>query len=124
MDFGLAKLSHSGIATMEGSLLGSPAFMSPEQARGETADARSDIYAMGVTLYQLFTGSLPFEGDLKSVVTQKIAGHQPSMEFLENQVPADLVQIIRKMMATDPDDRPATMKTVGQALKRISKTDA
>lgn len=46
------------------------------------------------------------------------------MELMENQGPADLVQIIKKMMATDPDDRPATMKTVGQALKRISKTDA
>lgn len=124
MDFGLAKLSLSSIATVEGSLLGSPAFMSPEQARGETADARSDIYAMGVTLYQLFTGRLPFEGDLKSIVTQKITGRQPSMELLANQVPADLVHIIKKMMAADPDDRPATMKTVGQALKRIGKTDA
>ena len=124
MDFGLAKLSHSSIATMEGSLLGSPAFMSPEQARGETADARSDIYAMGVTLYQFITGKLPFEGELKNVITQKIAGHQPSMELLENQVPVDLEQIIKKMMAIDPDDRPATMKAVCQALKSISKTDA
>lgn len=124
MDFGLAKLSHSSIATMEGSLLGSPAFMSPEQARGETADARSDIYAMGVTLYQLITGRLPFEGELKSVLTQKIAGHQPSLELLDDRMPADLTQIIKKMMATDPDDRPATMKAVGQALQSISKTDA
>jgi serine/threonine-protein kinase len=123
MDFGLAKLSHSSIATMEGSLLGSPAFMSPEQARGETADARSDIYAMGVTLYQLITGQLPFEGEMKSVITQKIAGHQPSMELLENQMPADLVQIIKEMMAVDPGDRPATMKAVGQALRSIGKTD-
>jgi hypothetical protein len=67
---------------------------------------------------------LPFEGDLKSIVTQKIAGHQPSMKLLENQVPADLVSIIKKMMAAAPDDRPATMKAVGQALKRIGKTDA
>lgn len=124
MDFGLAKLSHSSIATIEGSLLGSPAYMSPEQAKGETADARSDIYAMGVTLFQLITGELPFEGDLKSVITQKIAGRQPSVELLENKVPTDLVQIIKKMTATDPDDRPATMKTVSEALKRINKTDA
>lgn len=121
MDFGLAKLSQSSMATVEGSLLGSPAFMSPEQARGETADTRSDIYALGVTLYQLVTGRLPFEGEMKSVLTQKIAGHQPCLELLENQLPADLAQIIKKMMAADPDNRPATMKAVAQALQSISK---
>jgi serine/threonine-protein kinase len=119
MDFGLAKLSHSSVATMEGILLGSPAFMSTEQARGESADARSDIYAMGVSLYQLITGKLPFEGDLKSVLTSKIAGLQPSMEALDNRQPAGLVQLIKKMMATDPADRPSTMKDISQALKEI-----
>ena len=72
-DFGIAKLTLSSIATMEGSLLGTPAFMSPEQARGEPADGRSDIYALGVTLYQLLTGDLPFEGDVKGILAQKIA---------------------------------------------------
>jgi len=123
MDFGLAKLSQSSIATMEGSLLGSPAFMSPEQARGDAIDARSDIYAMGVTLYQLVTGRLPFEGDLKTLIAQKIAGHQPSMEHLEKQVPEDLALIIKKMMEADPDNRPATMKAVGQALDSICRTE-
>ncbi len=122
MDFGLAKLAHSDMATMEGSLLGSPAFMSPEQARGEPAGARSDIYALGVTLYQLTTGRLPFEGGLKSVLTQKIAGREPSLEPLETRLPAELVQIIKKMIATDPDERPATMKAVGQALQTINET--
>jgi predicted Ser/Thr protein kinase len=124
MDFGLAKLSHSSLATMEGSLLGSPAFMSPEQARGETADTRSDIYAMGVALYQLITGKLPFEGELKSVLTQKIVGHQPSMEPLEDRLPADLVHLIKKMMATNPEDRPATMEAVKHVLKHIRKSDS
>jgi predicted Ser/Thr protein kinase len=124
MDFGLAKLAHSSLATMEGSLLGSPAFMSPEQARGETADPRSDIYAMGVTLFQLLTGELPFEGDLKTVITKKIANRPPSMKALEEQAPFELVEIIKKMMANDPDDRHATMKDVGGALSSINVTDA
>lgn len=124
MDFGLAKLSHSSLATMEGSVLGSPAFMSPEQARGETADARSDIYAMGVALYQLLTGKLPFEGDLHTVITQKIANRPPSMKALEGQAPAEIVEIIKKMMAIDPDDRYQTMKDVSHALESLSVTDA
>lgn len=124
MDFGLAKLAHSSLATVEGSLLGSPAFMSPEQAMGETADPRSDIYAMGVTLYQLLTGRLPFEGDLKTVITQKIANRPPSMKALEGQAPVKLVAVIKKMMAVDPDDRQKTMEDVSLALKSINGTNA
>ncbi|MBC2742305.1 MAG: serine/threonine protein kinase [Desulfosarcina sp.] len=124
MDFGLAKLTHSSIATMEGSLIGSPAFMSPEQAMGKAVDERSDIYALGVTLYQLLTGKLPFKGDLKSVITQKIAGHQPSLKLLENQMPADLIRIVSNMMANNPDERPVTMNDVGQTLRKISQTES
>lgn len=121
MDFGLAKLTQSSIATVEGSLLGSPAYMSPEQAMGKAADERSDIYALGVTLYQLLTGRLPFEGDLKSVITQKIAEHQPSLTFSENNMPEDLKQLVSTMMAYDPDERPTSMKAVGITLNKISK---
>lgn len=124
MDFGLAKLAHSSLATMEGSLLGSPAFMSPEQARCETVDHRSDIYAMGVTLYQLLTSKVPFEGDLKTVITQKIANRPPSMKALEKQAPVEMLEIIKKMMATDLDDRYKTMKDVSRELKSINITDA
>jgi serine/threonine-protein kinase len=119
MDFGLAKLNQSSIVTIEGSLIGSPAFMSPEQAMGKNADERSDIYALGITLYQLLTGTLPFEGDLKSVITQKIAGRQPSFISMENRMPSDLVKLVNQMTATDPDERPATMNDVGQALRNI-----
>jgi serine/threonine-protein kinase len=120
MDFGLAKLTHSSIATMEGSLLGSPAYMSPEQALGKPADERSDIYALGVTLYQLLTGRLPFEGDLKSVITKKITEHHPSLKFIENHIPDDLKKWVGKMMAYEPDERPVSMHEVGKRLKSIS----
>lgn len=121
MDFGLAKLTQSSLATMQGSLLGSPAFMSPEQAMGKAANERSDIYALGVTLYQLLTGALPFEGDLKSVITQKISGRQPSLDALDGHlpIPADLKKLVGQMMAHEPDERPASMIDVGRRLKDI-----
>ena len=122
MDFGLAKLTQSSIATVEGSLLGSPAYMSPEQAMGKPADERSDIYALGVTLYQLLTGRLPFEGDLKSVITQKIAEHRPSLTFMDHHMPDDLKKLVGSMMAYEPCERPASMHEVGKRLKGI--TDA
>ena len=119
MDFGLAKLTQSNTATMEGSLIGSPAFMSPEQAMGKPADERSDIYALGVTLYQLLTGKLPFEGDLKSILTQKIAGHKPQLKLLEGQVQTGLAITLNNMLDVDPDKRPATMNDVNKAIKKI-----
>ena len=121
MDFGLAKLTQSSIATVEGSLLGSPAYMSPEQAMGKTADERSDIYALGVTLYQLLTGRLPFEGDLKSVITQKIAEHQPPLEWADGQIPDDLKALVCSMMAYDPHQRPESMHAVGMRLKNMTE---
>ena len=104
---------------MEGSLLGTPAFMSPEQARGLTADGRADIYALSVTLYQLITGDLPFKGDVKGILAQKIAGTRPALDLLENNTPPGLSDIIGRMMAADPDDRPATMKDVSQLLEGL-----
>lgn len=120
MDFGLAKLTQSSVATMEGSLLGSPAFMSPEQAKGQTVDERSDIYALGVSLYQMLTGQLPFEGDLKSVLTQKITDCDPSMTPLKTVGHPDLENLVVQMMASEPGERPATMNAVNQALGNIS----
>jgi tRNA A-37 threonylcarbamoyl transferase component Bud32 len=119
MDFGLAKLAHSSIATVEGSVLGSPAFMSPEQAKGEKVDERSDIYALGVTLYQLLTGRLPFEGDLKTVLTQKITGERPPLEPIASLKQPLLEHLIEKMVDNAPDGRPANMEIVCQRVNEI-----
>lgn len=72
LDFGLAKFADSLQLTIVGSTLGTVAYMSPEQARGEEADARSDIWALGVVLYEMLTGELPFKGAYPEAISHAI----------------------------------------------------
>ncbi|MGA1875250.1 MAG: serine/threonine-protein kinase [bacterium] len=118
-DFGLAKLTESKVHTQEGFLLGSPAFMSPEQAAGKDCDARSDIYALGVTLYKMLTGRLPFEGDVASVIAQKLTREPTLLPDFDENFPEQLKNLISRMVAKNPADRPATMPAVTEALKSL-----
>ena len=115
-DFGTAKFSQSVFETQEGLAIGSPAYMSPEQAAGKEVDARSDIYSLGVTCYQLVTGELPFKGDTIAMMSQHITQQaQPPMEVCEG-ISVGLSDIIMKMMAKNPEQRYQTMKQVQEAL--------
>ncbi|MBN4079554.1 serine/threonine protein kinase, partial [Beggiatoa alba] len=78
MDFGLAKIARSELHTQIGTVMGSPAFMSPEQAAGKNSDARSDIYALGITLYLMCSGRLPFMGDAQAMLAQHLSQTPPS----------------------------------------------
>ncbi|MEW5804149.1 MAG: serine/threonine-protein kinase [bacterium] len=120
-DFGLAKLAHSSIYTQEGSVLGSPAYMSPEQAAGRGLDARSDIYALGVTLFKMLTGRLPFEGDAESVIAQKLTKGPPPLSALNEQIPEQLSCLVLQMLAKEPNKRPLSMDTVAEALRTSFK---
>jgi serine/threonine protein kinase/tetratricopeptide (TPR) repeat protein len=112
VDFGLAKMraeTQQPSITSPGIVCGTPEYMSPEQARGDPLDARSDLYAVGVILYQLTTGKLPFEADSP---TQVVLAHltqpprDPREVAPERQIPQPLVELTLRALAKDPKDRP------------------
>ncbi|MFQ5944027.1 MAG: serine/threonine protein kinase, partial [Anaerolineales bacterium] len=105
-DFGFAYVSETSHSLTGSVLIGTPAFMSPEQCQGEEIDARSDQYALGAVLYQLTTGRLPYDGDTPmSVVIKHINDPLPRPRYLNPHLPDMLEAVILKAMAKDPDDR-------------------
>jgi serine/threonine protein kinase len=111
LDFGLAKMQpavHSGDdtqtigITQEGAILGTPCYMSPEQAEGRQADARSDVFSFGAMLYELLTGKRAFRGDTPASVLAAVLKEEPSPA---PQVTGPLESVLRRCLAKDPDER-------------------
>lgn len=119
-DFGLAKLARSNIHTQIGSIMGTPAYMSPEQAQGKKVDSRSDIYAFGVTFYRMLAGRLPFEGDVETIMAQKLTAEPTQIPDLENRIPERLRQVVIQMLTKESDQRPANMDEIAETLKTVS----
>jgi len=122
VDFGLAKIradTSQPSITSPGIVCGTPEYMSPEQARGDVLDARSDLYAVGVILYQLLAGKLPFEAESP---TQVVLAHltqaprDPREVAPERQIPEALVDITLKMLSKDPNDRYSDADELATAL--------
>ncbi len=106
MDFGLARSMENSGLTQAGAIMGTPAYMSPEQAKGLSADERSDIFALGIIFYQMLTGVVPFKGEsaLASLLLRTQGPPAPPKQ-LDNSIPQALNDIVLKALATDPANR-------------------
>jgi serine/threonine protein kinase len=104
-DFGIAKLNQTEL-TLPGQVLGSPAFMAPEQLSDESSDSRSDLFSLGVILYYMLTGHRPFQGNSTTTVCFKLVNHEPlPVSAFESKFPPELDKIVARAMAKDPAQR-------------------
>jgi serine/threonine protein kinase len=122
LDFGLAKLAQGSRLTQSGMTLGTAAYMSPEQVRGEELDHRSDIYSMGVVLYELLTGDLPFVADYHLAVMYAIVNVDPKPPRESNPaIPPELEAVILKALAKEPEKRYQTSAEMGNELLELQE---
>lgn len=121
-DFGIARLPNSAVKTMTGLILGSPRYMSPEQVIGKTIDARSDIFSLGVVLYEALTGVAPFDGDNVNAIMYATVNTSPPAPSQHNRlVPAMLDLIVAKAMAKLLEDRYQTIKEFADDLREVRR---
>lgn len=117
MDFGIAKLKSSSGLTKTGSSLGTLSYMSPEQAQGEAADLRSDIWSLGVVLYELLTADLPFKSEHAAGLLYLIVNEEPPVpSLMDRKIPHQMDTLIKKMLAKERTQRYRTMDEVLKAL--------
>ncbi len=118
VDFGIARAIAEAQMTMPGTTLGSVHYFSPEQARGEPATSESDIFSLGIVLYEMLTGSRPWEGDsAASVALARLSGPVPDPALARGSIPPDLAAITRKALARLPSDRFASAAAMADALE-------
>ena len=123
-DFGIARLTASS-KTKTGMVLGTPSFMSPEQLAGKRIDGRSDLFSLGVMLYQLLAGRLPFEGESMAQLMFKIANEPPAdIKAVNPAIPDMLVAFLDRALAKNPDERFQTGEEFGGALRAATSVKA
>jgi serine/threonine protein kinase len=120
MDFGIAKILGGQQHTATGAVIGTALYMSPEQIRGERIDHRSDIYSLGVTLFEMIHGRPPFEADsTMSLMMMHINDPVPDLRQLQPDAPENLVRVIERCLAKDPDRRYQSAAEMASGLKKV-----
>lgn len=124
MDFGLAKILGGSTVTRSDAILGTASYMSPQQIVGQEVDGRSDLFSLGVVMYELLTGRLPFVGDQSVAVAHAILHEDPiTIRELTPEVPADLEHIVFKAMMKNPQERYQSAEEMAEDLVRFRDHD-
>ncbi len=129
LDFGLARVSPMELQLEAGSqeaktslLAGTPAYIAPEQALGEVVDGRADLYALGVMLFEMLTGRLPFDAkDDRDLVQMHVSNRAPALDSVLSNAPPGLVDFVATLLSKERDRRPANADVARQAVQRIIK---
>jgi serine/threonine-protein kinase len=124
-DFGIAKATDGSAITQAGSVLGTAAYLAPEQAHGEAATPRSDLYGLGVVTYQLLAGRLPYEAtSLTELALAQQREHPPRLDELNPNVPPALADAVDRALELEPEDRYADAEQMRRALQAAAQDDA
>jgi serine/threonine-protein kinase len=123
VDFGIASVSSSTESelTQAGSIIGTPAYLSPERAKGLEADHRSDIYALGIIAYTMLAGKLPYTGEPMSLLFQHIEGKAVPVNEIKPELGPHVGLLVQKLMAVELEDRLQSMEDVAEAIKEVQQ---
>jgi len=124
MDFGVSS-GRKGLASDEdGTVVGTPAYMSPEQCRGKELDFHSDLYSLGVVLWEMFVGKIPFSGDsVGAMIQQQLHTAAPPLRDIRTDIPPEVDNIVMACLEKDPSRRPASATLVYQTLREVLVTE-
>jgi len=120
-DFGIAKSRHDARLTITGSLLGTPYYMSPEQAQGQVVDYRADIYSLGVVCYEMLTGRVPFGGETPAVLHAHVYETPLPMRSLNRRLPAEVEKAVGRALAKEPGNRYRSAGELANALEAAAR---
>lgn len=124
VDFGLAKLSGASQLTRTGSSIGTAAYMSPEQVRGDEVDHRADIWSLGVVLYEMVAGQLPFQGDNETAMMYAVLNENPeSLVSLQEDIPPGLQEVVGKALVKDVSNRYQSAQEMVEGLRNLSDVE-